>query len=60
MYAHISGMDARKGLFPHEFITNMSMKSIFRMTDGPPHMTVRDTLKAGAVNGAPLTYCMCH
>lgn len=45
---------------PYEFITSVSMKSIFRMTDGISYVTARNTVRARAVNGMLLTYCTCH
>lgn len=47
-------------VFQEEFITYMSMKPNFLLIDGVPYTMMRNTLKARAVNGNLLTYCMCH
>lgn len=46
--------------FQDEFISYMSMKSNFLLIDGMPYIMMRNMLKARAVNGNLLTYCMCH
>lgn len=46
--------------FKDEFISYMSMKSNVLLIDGMSYIMMRNMLKARAVNGNLLTYCMCH
>lgn len=52
--------EKESSFFQDEFITYMSMKSKILLIDGMPYITLRNTLKARAVNGNLVTYCMCH
>lgn len=52
--------EKESNFFQDEFITYMSMKFQFLLIDGTPYIMMRNTLKARAVNGNLLTYCMCH